>query len=94
MVDNARNPASVRFYLAAEMADHSYCFSFRAQNGFGGMGLDQMVVTPGDKGYERNDARTSPGFARAWNAHCAAKVGIGDATELLNSYARNFSGQE
>jgi hypothetical protein len=91
MVDNARNPTSVRFDFASEMVDGSYCFSFRAQNGFGGMALAKIVViTAGNKVYQQNDTMTSPGFVRAWNAHCAGKTGISDATATLNYYAQHF----
>lgn len=75
-----RNPDSFKLSEALIMENGSVCFTYRAQNGFGGMNLGNAVVTA--RGDFRSDE--SSGFTRLWNKECANKVGY-DKTRVVNT---------
>ena len=76
----ARNPDSVTFESVLITKDASTCYTYRAQNGFGGMNREHAVLLPKAK-----YLRTS---AAVWNAHCAHKQGA-DVTFLVATLERH-----
>lgn len=67
-----RNPQSFQLIRATESADHWFCYTYRAQNGFGGM----------DEGLSAYDGKTYPLFGgdQAWIAHCGGRPVTDDTT--------------
>lgn len=51
---------------------HNLCFSYRAQNGFGGMNRERAVV---DMKSGKTKLQSEGGFEHLWNTHCAGKRG-------------------
>ncbi|HJU11106.1 MAG TPA: hypothetical protein VJ728_09530 [Candidatus Binataceae bacterium] len=78
--NSMRNPASFELNEVLVMDDNSVCFTYRAQNGFGGINVDQAVLTP------RLKFRTAeqPGFSPLWARYCHAKRGF-DETRNVNT---------
>jgi hypothetical protein len=66
-----RNPDSFKLNQVLIMGDGAACYDYRAQNGFGGMNVDQAVLSPTGK-FKTTD---SEGFAALWNRECANKTG-------------------
>jgi len=75
-----RNPDSFKLadYGVLVMPNDAICFTYRAQNGFGGLNVEHAVMTP--KGvFKANDSHL-------WNSTC---VGVGsgkDDTEMVKAY--------
>lgn len=67
---NLRNPDSLEVSEVLLMPDGASCITYRAQNGFGGMNLERIVVTDAEMVLEQQS-----GFATMWNRHCANKTG-------------------
>lgn len=67
-----RNPDSFKVESALAMeTTGAVCYEYRAQNGFGGMNMENAVLTAtGDFKTESMD-----GFSRLWNKNCANQSG-------------------
>ncbi len=72
-----RDPDSLKFASVGEMADGSYCYTYRARNGFGGMDASHAVLT---KNAFLGDG--DRGFAQAWRSHCTSGRGVEKAPEM------------
>lgn len=60
--DSLREPESVQWITAlANESGQIVCLEYRARNGFGGMNVERMTITPQGAGQE----------ASRWNDHCA-----------------------
>ncbi len=72
--DSMRNPErfSVSEALAMD-ATNSACITARAENGFGGMNVVQLVYAGGPKPTLLSSE--DGGFSRAWNSKCAGQSG-------------------
>jgi hypothetical protein len=70
-----RNPDSFKLSEAIVMNDGAVCYTYRAQNGFGGLNVGDAVLAPNGK-FKSND---SPGYVTLWNKECANKTGTDDA---------------
>lgn len=77
-----RNPESFALEQALAMDTGTLCFSYRAQNGFGGMNRERAVLSADDQQFTNS---SMDGFSRSWNARCAGKQGE-DITRLVNVY--------
>ena len=84
--NNMRNPDSFKLESALLIAGaDAVCFTYRAQNGFGGMNRGHAVLTgarfdpklSGREVFANVQLKTSeePGFTRLWNKECAGKSG-------------------
>ena len=73
-----RNPDSFKLSEVLIMGDGSVCYTYRAQNGFGGMNVDQAVLGPSS--FKTSD---QAGFVTAWNKYCGGHTGE-DATDYVN----------
>lgn len=67
-----RNPASFELVQALLMKDGTICYTYRAQNGFGGMNLEAGVMDA-KSGHLKVDGVS--GFESSWNHRCAHKTG-------------------
>jgi hypothetical protein len=74
-----RNPDSFKLSDSIVMADGAVCYTYRAQNGFGGLNVGNAVLAPNGK-FKSSD---SPGYATLWNKECGNKTGTDDA-DLVN----------
>jgi hypothetical protein len=79
-----RNPDSFKLASVHVKDSGSVCYSYRAQNGFGGMNLENAVLAPGAPGLNPN--------ASAWNSQCAHKNGV-DVTDQVNDFLARVGGQ-
>jgi hypothetical protein len=70
-----RNPDSFKLSDGIVMADGAVCYSYRAQNGFGGLNVGNAVLAPKGK-FKSSD---SPGYATVWNKECGGETGTDDA---------------
>ncbi len=70
-----RNPDSFQLVSVLAMPKGRYCYEYRAQNGFGGMNVENAVL------YEPMILTTDHA---AWNKYCARKTGI-DLTDDVES---------
>ena len=61
-----RNPDSFQLISAVVMPKGQYCYEYRAQNGFGGMNVEDAVL------YAPMVLSTS---TDAWNKYCGGKTG-------------------
>jgi hypothetical protein len=66
-----REPDSFKLDTVWVTDNGAVCYQYRARNGFGGMNVEQAVMSP------KLQFRTSdqPGFAQLWNRHCANREG-------------------
>jgi hypothetical protein len=74
-----RNPSSFELISAAISDSGERCIEYRAQNGFGGMNVEQAVF-----GSEFKTSATA-GFAADWNSKCASQplTDVTDRVKLL-----------
>lgn len=84
--DSMRNPDSFKMTKALIMEDGAVCYSYRSQNGFGGMNDGQAVLAP--RGKFKSDE--SAGFVTLWNKECANKTATDKTWEI--GYAAGFHG--
>lgn len=84
--DSARNPDAFKLSEVLLMDDGAACYTYRAQNGFGGMNVGHAVISP--KGTLR--AEESDGFQSLWNKECARKTGEDQTWEV--GYAARLHG--
>lgn len=63
-----RNPNSFAVAKVFAIEDGAICYTYRAQNGFGGMNQGQAILFPDNT----MKSSTESGFARAWNKACTA----------------------
>ena len=89
---HARNPASLQFINVRVMTKTgSVCFTYRAQNGFGGMGIEQsaydarhnVMITPEDSAWRED-----------WDRACGSKASTdvtGAAQATLEDVRRRFN---
>ena len=71
----ARNPDSFRLVHADYMDDGAVCYQYRAQNGFGGMGMGNAVFTPDAHLFNDDSSR----FRARWHRYCAHRTGVDKA---------------
>ena len=64
--ESMRNPDSFKLSSAFFMPNNAVCYQYRAQNGFGGMNVEEAVLTP--KNALRNDRAS-------WARYCAGRKG-------------------
>ena len=83
---NMRNPDSFKLTEVLIMPSGAVCYSYRSQNGFGGMNQEQAVLSSKD----RLTMSESDGFETAWNRECAHKTGEDKTWEV--GYAAGFHG--
>lgn len=76
--DSMRNPDSFKLTQALVMADGTACYTYRAQNGFGGMDVGYAVLTATMQ--FKTDEMT--GFHALWKKRCASKTGA-DKTRVV-----------
>lgn len=69
-----RNPESFKLASVHVKTNGAICYTYRAQNGFGGMNLESAVLAPGTQHFNQN--------ASAWNASCAHKAGYDKTSEV------------
>jgi hypothetical protein len=70
-----RNPETFSLETATLMPDGSVCYSYRAQNGFGGMNRQHAVLTP------KYEIKLD---ASAWKKYCSNRLGVNlTASELV-----------
>jgi zinc-ribbon domain len=76
--DSARNPDAFKLVQVLTMPDLTVCYTYRAQNGFGGMNVGYAVLSP------TNQLKTDEmsGFHVLWNKSCANKNGT-DRTQAV-----------
>jgi hypothetical protein len=74
-----RNPDSFKLSQALVMSNGAVCYTYRAQNGFGGMNVGYAVLASNDR-FKSSD---SPGHETLWNKECGNKSGTDDA-ETVN----------
>ena len=74
-----RDPDSFKLDTVLLVDDGTVCYQYRARNGFGGMNIEQAVLSP--KLLFRTSEQS--GFARLWNRYCAHKTGD-DRTYVIN----------
>jgi hypothetical protein len=80
--EGARNPSSFTLASAIVMESGAACIEYRAQNGFGGMNLEQAVISAdGTKAKKTGDS----GFNSLWNSQCAGQSGR-DVRLQVNQY--------
>jgi hypothetical protein len=70
-----RNPDSFKLASVHVKTTGAVCYSYRAQNGFGGMNLEYAALAPGSTGLKQN--------ASAWNSQCAHVPGD-DQTDYVS----------
>ena len=70
-----RNPDSFQLSSIAVMPKGAVCYEYRAQNGFGGMNVENAVLAGAVLKLHGSD-----GFASLWNRQCVGKTGR-DITE-------------
>jgi hypothetical protein len=63
-----RNPASFELMEVGLSPAGAACYTYHAQNGFGGLNVEQAVI---GKGFKTSG---QPGFEDAWNRECAGKT--------------------
>jgi hypothetical protein len=68
-----RNPDAFRLSEVLIMKDDAVCYTYRAQNGFGGMNEGRAVMAP-DGRFEASE--NSSKFRALWNRECARKTGL------------------
>lgn len=76
--DGARNPDSFKLSEVLIMPSDASCFTYRAQNGFGGMNVEQAIVTT--KG--RMFTQDADEFVPLWNKECANKTGDDETAKI------------
>lgn len=76
--DSARNPDSFKLVQVLTMRDGTACYTYRAQNGFGGMNVGYAVLSPANK-FKTDEMQ---GFHVLWNKLCAHKSGT-DRTQAV-----------
>jgi hypothetical protein len=84
--NSARNPDSFKLSQARLMDDGAACYTYRAQNGFGGMNIGHAVLSPAGTILSEDAA----GFTRLWNKECRGKTGEEKAWEV--GYAAGLHG--
>ena len=67
----SRNPGEFVLEQALVMGDGGVCYTYRAQNGFGGMNRGNAAMSVDGKFLSNED----PGFLKLWNAVCDDKSG-------------------
>jgi hypothetical protein len=80
---NMRNPDSFSLDDATLLDSGTFCFTYRGQNGFGGMNVEHAVMNEKSSTFE---AEGQPDFETAWRHHCAGKPGE-DVTDEIQSRA-------
>jgi RNA polymerase subunit RPABC4/transcription elongation factor Spt4 len=66
-----RNPDAFKLDEVLMVADGTACYTYRAQNGFGGMNVGHAVLTPTQQ-FKTDEMK---GFHALWNRGCANKRG-------------------
>ena len=79
----SRNPDSFVLESANIKDDGSICYTFRSQNGFGGMERENAVLY----GADIIKISEMEGFRKKWNKYCAGKNGE-DIKDYLEMYLR------
>ena len=69
--NSMRNPDAFKLSEVLIMADGTACYTYRAQNGFGGVNVGHAVLTPRQQ-FKTNEMT---GFRTLWNRRCANKKG-------------------
>lgn len=78
--DTMRDPDSYKLITGIVTGSGAICFRYRARNGFGGMNVESLVITPKDRFiHEKAD-----GFVGAWNRYCSGKSGRDIAQGLFS----------
>lgn len=68
----ARNPDSISISTALHMEETgAVCITYRGQNGFGGMSIENAVATKSGQIYGKSDRK----FTATWDAQCAGRKG-------------------
>jgi hypothetical protein len=67
-----RNPKSFELVSVLAMPSGAVCYRYRAQNGFGGLNVEQALLL---KDGSRIKTSSMDGFRSAWAGGCAGKVG-------------------
>ncbi|HTW64351.1 MAG TPA: zinc ribbon domain-containing protein [Bryobacteraceae bacterium] len=70
--NSMRNPDAFRLSEVLIMKDDAVCYTYRAQNGFGGMNVGRAVMAP-DGRFEASENGSK--FYALWNKECAHKTG-------------------
>lgn len=78
--ETLRNPDSLQLESALVMASGAVCYEYRAQNGFGGINVENAVLSGDDKTFLSS---SMDGFAVAWNSHCANQSGANVTSEVF-----------
>jgi hypothetical protein len=73
-----RNPASFELNQVLVMQDNSICFTYRAQNGFGGMNVGQAVLSP----HLKFKTEEQDGFLSFWTRYCKNKAGLDEIRNI------------
>jgi hypothetical protein len=84
--DSMRNPDSFKLAEVLMMDNGAVCYTYRAQNGFGGMNVGSAVLSRTGQ-FRTNE---TSGFHTLWNKECANKTGK-DKTWAIG-YAAGFHG--
>lgn len=75
-----RNPDSFKLESALVInGTDAVCYTYRAQNGFGGMNAGQAVLSADATQFKTDDM---DGFAKLWNKECGDKSGQDVATAI------------
>jgi hypothetical protein len=75
-----RNPESFKLESAIVVdGTGAVCYSYRAQNGFGGTNVGRAVLSRDGKQFKTNEMN---GFATLWNKECGDKSGTDAATAI------------
>lgn len=77
-----RNPNSFQLDEVWYVDDESICYTYRAQNGFGGMNSENAVLLPSSKNLIRDTT--------TWNRRCAGKPAY-DVTENAKGMMKGFA---
>ena len=84
--DSMRNPDSFKLAEVLMMDNGAVCYTYRAQNGFGGVNVGSAVLSRTGQ-FRTNE---TSGFRTLWNKECANKTGK-DKTRAIG-YATGFHG--
>jgi hypothetical protein len=84
-----RNPDSFKLVGVLVMDGGAVCYTYRAQNGFGGMNLGSAVLSSAGS-FKTNEM---PGFSVLWNRECANKTGQ-DETWMIKHNMKALRGIE
>jgi hypothetical protein len=73
-----RNPSSFELLEAIYGDGGAVCYRYRAQNGFGGMNVERVVIGPRAT-FVRQESKDGAAFAQSWNSTCAGHPDLAPA---------------